>query len=746
MGAHDQRPSFYEGQFLSAADLDAAVSYPRVQQARHQLGAHTWGIATGLTLLERPAPGAPDRVEVIVQPGLAWDGFGRSLIIERPQRLDEALFESIAYAAAVDAQPPMGSGSGRLVKLWMRYDELAVRPPQPGFEPCGDADTHARVQESFAFGIGDQPGNGTLRANVTVGTVNTPAENALTSFDPAAATLWDSSVPHQTFPEEGRPPVWWLPLGLVRWVARDGALGYFARRDLVKSDNAADRARALRRYVGTVAQNIESADGAVVVHRRDENPLVANRLAKLLASGYKWDDLKKDLLWVEGHARIVGDAKLAGGALLLRDGDGGERKTPLYVSRWGDHQLADGARELRVAIGPDTQIDNRLVVGPELPGASPANLAPRLVVTSGAGPTKKDAEGRVGVNTRDPAAALEVRGNWDGAEDGALRLSGSKPTLRFAGGGDEADAQWIAQLGDKGQGQWRLAVRTQPGQWAPAITATTAQRVGIGTDAPTGRLTVEGLLQPQQGKLSIFTASADIEYDGGGDQLFVVRQAPAGVTSLQGMKLGVETAAPAHKVHVKGDRIRLESTDGLKVVDLRADGSQVDLQSETSHLYLRSTTPAAQGAPVRHVVVNAFPEDGLVGIGRVPVSAKLEVDGQVRLGPLAALFAMGCNRAIRAVIGAVDAGGNAAANLQFSCARTGMGNYTVNFAPAFAAPPVVLATPIDSSNDDNLLTVRNVTAASFQVIVRDVVNAAAQASNTPEPQDGAFSFVAFGAA
>ena len=67
-------------------------------------------------------------------------------------------------------------------------------------------------------------------------------------------------------------------------------------------------------------------------------------------------------------------------------------------------------------------------------------------------------------------------------------------------------------------------------------------------------------------------------------------------------------------------------------------------------------------------------------------------------------------------------------------------------APAFAAPPVVLATPIDSSNDDNLLTVRNVTAASFQVIVRDVVDATAQATNTPEPQDGAFSFVAFGAA
>lgn len=742
MGAHDQRPSFYEGQFLSAADLDAAVSYPRVQQARHQLGTHTWGIASGLTLRERPAAGAPDRVEVIVQPGLAWDGYGRTIAIERPERLDESLFEAIAFAAAVDAPPPLGSGSGRLVKLWIRYDEVAARPPLPGFEPCGDGDTHARVQESFAFGIGDQPANGPLRANVTVGTASVEAEKALSTFDPAAPALWDASVPHQTFPAEGRPPLWWVPLGLVRWVARNGTLGYFARSDLVMSDNAADRSRALRRYIGTVAQNIESADGAVVVHRRDENPLFANRLAKLLASGYKWNDLKQDLLWVEGHARIVGNAKLAGGALLLRDGDGGERKTPLYLSRWGDHQLADGARELRVAIGPQAQIDNRLIVGPELPGASPADLAPRLVVTSGAGPTKKDAEGRVGINTRDPAAALEVRGDWDGTEDGALRLSGSKPTLRFAGGGDEANAQWIAQLGDKGQGQWRLAVQTLPGQWAPAITATTTQRVGIGTDAPAGRLTIEGLVQPQQGKLSVFTANTDIEYDGGNDQLFVIRQAPAGSTSLQGMKIGVDTAAPAHKLHVRGDRVRLESTDGLKVVDLRADGSQVDLQTETSHLYLRSTTPAAQGAPARHVVINSFPEDGLVGIGRVPVSAKLEVDGHVRLSPLAALFAMGCNRPIRAVIGLVDGDGSSAPNQQFTSQRTATGNYRVNLVPAFAAPPVVLVTPVGSVNDDNLPTVVNVHADRFDVHVRDVVG---QVNNVPDPENCAFSFVAFGA-
>ena len=71
MGANDQRPRFFEGQFLSAADLEAAVAYQRTTQARHAMGAHTWGIAQGLTLRERAAPGAPERVEVILEPGLA---------------------------------------------------------------------------------------------------------------------------------------------------------------------------------------------------------------------------------------------------------------------------------------------------------------------------------------------------------------------------------------------------------------------------------------------------------------------------------------------------------------------------------------------------------------------------------------------------------------------------------------------------------------------------------------------------
>ena len=743
MGANDQRPRFFEGQFLSASDLEAAVAYQRTLQGRHALGAHTWGIAQGLTLRERAAPGAPARVEVIVEPGLAWDGFGRALVVDRPVRLSEALFADIAFAAAVDDPAVLSTPKGRLVKLWLNYAEVTAKPPAPGFAACTDGEQTSRVRESFSFVVGEHAGDIAQRAPVNIGTVSVDALDAQHVFDSTAPSLWDTSVPHQTLPTSGKPPRWLVPLGYVRWVARDGGLGYFAHLTLEPADNATDRTRSLRRYLGVVAQNIEAADGAVVVHRRDEPPHQAHTLSRLLASGAQWKALKNDLLWVQGNARVVGDVKLAGGALLLRNGDGLTERTPLSVSRVGDAQATDDNRAMHVAIGDTSQFSNRFVVGPEMPGASPPELAPRLVVVSGIAATKSSDEGRVGVNTRDPRAALEVKGDWDGAEDGAVRLSGAKPTLRFAAGADEANTNWMAQVGDKGQGLFRIARQTLPGQWETAISATTAGRVGIGTEAPQGRLTVEGLVQPNQGRLSLFTAGADIEYDGGADKLFVVRQSPPGDTLLDGMKLGVGTV-PTTQLHIKGQRIRLESPDGQRVMDLRADGSSVDVQTETSHLYLRSTTPPAQGTPVRHIVMNSFAADGLVGVGRVPTTDKLEVQGNVRLGPLANLFAMAANRPLRAVVGHVNANASHEPDQAFQASKIGTGNYRVQFVPPFSAPPVVLVSAVETSNDDNVMTVVNVTASSFEVHSRDVVDTAGQASNTPLPQDDPFSFVAFG--
>ena len=114
------RPDFYEGQYLGAEDLDAAVDFHRIQQARHTLGAHTWGIGCGLELRERVLPAGG--VDVSVLPGIAWDGLGRAIVVLTPARLTPDKFANFQ----ADTPP-----EGLLVKVWIRYAETPSRRPPP---------------------------------------------------------------------------------------------------------------------------------------------------------------------------------------------------------------------------------------------------------------------------------------------------------------------------------------------------------------------------------------------------------------------------------------------------------------------------------------------------------------------------------------------------------------------------------------------------------------------------------------
>jgi hypothetical protein len=116
------RPGFYEGRYLGAEDLSAVVDYARIQQARHTLGAHTWGIGAGLELRERPL--ASGEVEMSVLPGIAWDGYGRAVVVLAPARVGPEKFANFL----ADTPP-----EGLLIKVWLRYHEMASRGSGPGF-------------------------------------------------------------------------------------------------------------------------------------------------------------------------------------------------------------------------------------------------------------------------------------------------------------------------------------------------------------------------------------------------------------------------------------------------------------------------------------------------------------------------------------------------------------------------------------------------------------------------------------
>jgi hypothetical protein len=84
-------------------------------------------------------------------------------------------------------------------------------------------------------------------------------------------------------------------------------------------------------------------------------------------------------------------------------------------------------------------------------------------------------------------------------------------------------------------------------------------------------------------------------------------------------RIGVGTLTPERQLHVFGDRIRLQN--GGKLLDLRADGSAVDLHSETNSLYLRASGQSGNN----NILMNPFPEDGDVGIGTQSPRCQLHV-------------------------------------------------------------------------------------------------------------------------
>jgi hypothetical protein len=96
------------------------------------------------------------------------------------------------------------------------------------------------------------------------------------------------------------------------------------------------------------------------------------------------------------------------------------------------------------------------------------------------------------------------------------------------------------------------------------------------------------------------------------------------MTLLQDGNVGVGQPSPEVKLHVTGNRVRLDSRG--KRLDLRADGGSVDVQSDTHDLYLHSAGPSGRN----RVIINPFGGEGNVGVGTTNPSDKLHVVGNVR--------------------------------------------------------------------------------------------------------------------
>lgn len=380
MATRLERPRFFEGQYIGAADLEAVIAYARDLGREHALGAHSWGVATGLDLVESAAEGGG--VDYFVLPGFGWDGYGRPLVLLEPKQVSAAKFAGL----------PSGDQM-----VWLRYSEAPFQGLRPGFETCSSEDGYSRIRESVevevgSFGLSQREGGIEIAGIATADARLAPRlfqDAAPDSKDNSAPVLCDGDVPHQEFPADSER--WLVPIGVATW--QNGAPGQLKAR----SDDSLKLSRTQRRMAGAVAESLFAADGVIRLRDRfaqfqegvslDDlcSPLTADDLENAIDAT---DSNKttprligKELVWIEGNLRVTGQARLFGTRLELRDSAGEEADdAPLYARRAVSPNNNLAGQDFQIVIGEQSDGKHRFAVGSA--AAEYGDLDERFVVKS----------------------------------------------------------------------------------------------------------------------------------------------------------------------------------------------------------------------------------------------------------------------------------------------------------------------------------------------------------------------------
>jgi hypothetical protein len=680
-----ERPHFFEGQYLGADDLQTLLAYLREQAQRHRLAAHTWGIVTGIEIANRTV--ADGSLELFLTPGIAVDGYGRLIAVLAPFKLDAGLF----------ATQPSG-----LVNVWLRYAEASAGGVRPGFEVCNAVDAFSRVSESFSVEVGLRNNLIQRESGVLINdTTFTDARDALGQFLPDDAPVPggplapDGSVAAQLFPNDDDPSRWLIPVGRVLW--QQGSPGNFGAVD----EATQKQSMLFRRQAGIVAESIIAANGLL--------RLRARWLER--ATGKTNDEItqaivlaEKDLLtchnrieptepiWLEEATRMTGDLRLFGTRIEWQDVAGTDynnKGVPFAMRRRPDVNPLKGA-DLQLLLGKAVDGPNRLVIGSaslHTPPADPCQI--EFDFTDGV-IVQDDA--KVGIGTAAAALAHPLTIHPIGTTGEAIGLQTT----------DGKSIAWRINYGPNGSG----LNFTHGDSTTSALFIDLTGNVGIGTATPEAKLDILPGPVTQGNPLG---SNKWLQIGEGGD---------AGRVWWQyGSQL-----APLCVMSDFDDPPRMQFQQ-------IGSGSEIapQFQSWIGHARQLSTDITIWG--------------GNVGIGTTTPAEKLEVRGNLKLGANGSEFALGSSDNLRLVAGSVPESGAAAGNGWTAAHGVGAGVYRVNFTSSFAAPPVVTATLVDPPSSDNVICVRNVTSAGFDVESRDIDPTAFDGTSA---QDSAFNFIAVG--
>jgi len=746
-----ERPSFFEGQYLGADDLTALLKYARESNARHLLGAHTWGVVAGIELVESKSP--TGEVEYFLTPGVAVDGYGRMLVVTLPFKLTTDLF----------AQQPTGT-----VNVWIRYEEEPFSGARAGFQSCECSDAFARVAESVAVEVGPRVTVDQRESGVVVGDQTfVDARDMLSDLLPDQPLACDGSVAAQTFPDAETRSLWLIPVGQVPWNKAGNAL-------LPSTESDRKSSLIFRRVAGLVTGHIYPASGVIRLRprwsARQGGGISTDQICA--ASAIKEADLVtcngqlsfREMIWLEGHCRFTGDARLYGSRLEFQESQGTDYLNggvPLAVRRRPDRNEHQGF-DLQVLLGAPQGTDGptRLTIGKAtVQGANPCALnfqfEPGIYV-------QQDAKLGIGTLNSLLSLPLTIRaiGDTGGiagfeAADGSLawkiNFGKNKNGLNLTEPDANPDLEtrlFLRSGGDVGIGtltpEAKLDIRRVPAPGGNALGAGKWFQVGDGND--TGRMWLQygDQLAPLL-VLSDFDDPARLQFQqtGAGQEtnpqfaswIGHARTSSADL-AVMGGNLGVGTLQPFRRLHVEASEIHSGGAGAGFSFGNREDGSVESPVNGERWVWYSTGRVARLWSGGDKLSVTAA---GNLGIATATPAERLDVRGNIKLGANGDFFGIGCLDNIRMVAGRVSDTGGQQSGSGFSVSRTALGRYRVTYNNAFSSTPVVVASLVDSINQDNFLTVVSSDANEFQLHSKDDV-----ANGEADYQDSAFNFIALG--
>jgi hypothetical protein len=538
-----ERLNYYEGEFLGATDFQAEQDYLRDMRRRHNIGQHTWGIVSGLDLLQLPkgvnTVNGPPAVDVYVQPGMAVDAFGREIVVLSKTQLTPDLF-----APYFDA----GNAGPQTMYVWISYAQVMLRPPTDACTLQNQPNAFGRVQEAFALTVTKDQSGPTNDLIMVDGTLLAPPIPPGSSPPPPPPQPGDivlpadESVPYQEFSTDDSSVNWYILIGQVAWDPNTGLI-----------EQRGDDFSALgREFAGNVTAAIFSPDDSLAIRDRfAPYPLPKDPADPAAGQFYGGVSVK-----LAGSLSV--DRLLEATQNILVDGaadPANPKLSPLTINANGANQSLIQFRDSSAL--PKWSIWNQPA------GANPAGL--NLGEADNSGKPALSAlliqkGGNVGIGVPNPQQNLSVNGGLN--IDQANGNSGSiNPGLTFGSASGEGIASNQSGGGTNADGLDFYTSGTA------RLSITRVGNVGVGTPLPQQNLSVNAGLNIDQANGNSGTLSPGLTFGSTsgegiasnrtaglnlvGLDLFTRFSPRLSITNLG--NVGIGTQAPAALLDVNGD-------------------------------------------------------------------------------------------------------------------------------------------------------------------------------------------------